>query len=230
MDKLETTSSVHQLPELAYTYSALEPHIDAETMRLHHGKHHAGYVATLNSILAKFPDLQKQTALWLLLNLDKVPGRIRTAIRNNAGGHVNHTLFWELMSPTTSSLPSGTLVDALTDNFGSLDKFKQKFELAGNKVFGSGWVWLARAQRDGGRLQIYTTSAHNNPLMQGHYPIMLNDVWEHAYYLKYQNRRADYLKSWWSIVNWDEATARFERSDASAVQDWEDEGGQTAVV
>lgn len=230
MDNLVTNQSAHVLPELPYSPAALEPCIDAQTMMLHHDKHHATYVTTLNSTLEKFPELHERTALWLLLNLDKVPSKIRTAVRNNAGGHVNHSMFWNAMSPSSSSGPAGLLGEAINHNFGSLDKFKRKFEEAGKKVFGSGWVWLARVQRDGGKLQIYTTRGHDNPLMKGHFPILLNDVWEHAYYLKYQNQRADYLKAWWDIVNWDEAGGRFERSDKSAVQHWEDEGGAVPGV
>lgn len=214
----------HLLPHLPYAYAALEPHIDARTMKLHHDKHHASYVANLNSALEKYPELHDRTALWLLLNLDKIPEKARTAVRNNAGGHVNHSLFWRSMS-AAGSVPSGLLVDAINRDFGSLDQFKVQFSQAGEKHFGSGWVWLARAQQEGGELQIYTTSGHDNPLMQGHFPILVNDVWEHAYYLKYENRRGDYLKGWWLVVNWQEAARRFERSDQSAEQGWECEGG-----
>jgi len=213
----------HMLPSLPYDYAALEPHIDAQTMMLHHDKHHASYVANLNSTLEKFPELHERNALWLLLNLSEVPQKIRTAVRNNAGGHVNHSLFWRAMSPAASG--AGPLADAIDRDFGSLEQFKVQFAEAGGKLFGSGWVWLARAQQDGGRLQVYTTSGHDNPLMQGHFPILVNDVWEHAYYLKYENRRGDYLKGWWSVVNWEEAARRFERSDLSPEQRWEGDGG-----
>ena len=213
----------HMLPSLPYDYAALEPHIDAQTMMLHHDKHHASYVANLNSTLEKFPELHERNALWLLLNLSEVPQKIRTAVRNNAGGHVNHSLFWRAMSPAASG--AGPLASAIDRDFGSLEQFKAQFAEAGGKLFGSGWVWLAMAQQDGGRLQVYTTSGHDNPLMQGHFPILVNDVWEHAYYLKYENRRGDYLKSWWSVVNWDEAARRFERSDHSAERESEGEGG-----
>lgn len=214
----------HLLPHLPYGYAALEPHIDARTMKLHHDKHHASYVANLNSALEKYPELHDRTALWLLLNLGKIPEKMQTAVRNNAGGHVNHSLFWRSMS-AAGSVPSGLLVDAINRDFGSLDQFKVQFSQAGEKHFGSGWVWLARAQQDDGKLQIYTTSGHDNPLVQGHFPILVNDVWEHAYYLKHENRRGDYLKGWWSVVNWQEAARRFERSDQSAEQGWESEGG-----
>jgi len=214
----------HLLPALPYAHAALEPHIDAHTMMLHHDKHHASYVTNLNSALEDFPELQERTASWLLLNLDKVPEKIRTAVRHNAGGHVNHSLFWRAMSPAGDGAPSGLLADAIRRNFGSFGLFKDLFDDAGAKLFGSGWVWLARA-RDGGKLEVTTTSGHDNPLMQGRFPLLVNDVWEHAYYLKHENRRADYLKGWWPVVNWEEAAGRFERSDDRAKDDWENEGG-----
>ena len=213
----------HILSPLPYDHASLEPHIDARTMTLHHDKHHASYVENLNSALEKFPELQERSALWLLLNLSKVPQTIRSAVRNNAGGHVNHSLFWRAMSPAASA-PAGALAEAIDRDFGGFDRFKTQFAEAGSKHFGSGWVWLARAQEDGGKLSVYTTPGHDNPLMQGHFPILLNDVWEHAYYLKYENRRGDYLKGWWPVVNWDEAARRFERSDHSAERDREGEG------
>jgi len=220
----------HMLPPPPYYHASLEPHIDARIMALHHDQHHASYVANLNSALEEFPELHEHTALWLLLNLSKVPQQIRTAVRNNAGGHVNHCLFWRAMSPAASGAPAGPLADAIDRDFGSLERLKVRFAEAGGKLFGSGWVWLARAQQDGGRLQVYTTSGHDHPLMQGHLPILVNDVWEHAYHLEYENRRADYLKAWWPVVNWEEAARRFERSDRSAEQDWEGEGGSRLTV
>jgi len=220
----------HLLPALTYDAAALEPYIDAQTMRLHHGQHHASYIANLNSILEEFPDLRERSALWLLLNLNKVPQKIRTAVRNNAGGHVNHSLFWQAMSPASGSAPAGPLAEAITRDFGGLEQLKARFDDAGGKLFGSGWVWLARAQRDGGRLEIRTTSGHDNPLMQHHFPLLLNDVWEHAYYLKHENRRGDYLKRWWAVVNWEEAARRFERSDHAVERDWEAEGGSLLAV
>lgn len=216
----------HQLPPLPYDYAALEPHIDARTMELHHDKHHASYVAGLNAALEKLPDLQERSATWLLLNLNKVPEAVRTAVRNNAGGHVNHSLFWRAMTPAGAAAPEGSLADAIKRDFGSLEKFKARFAEAGTKLFGSGWVWLARAQLEGGKLLVLATPGHENPLMQGHFPILVNDVWEHAYYLKHQNRRPEYLDRWWSIANWQEAARRFGRSDHTAEQDWEDEGGR----
>jgi Fe-Mn family superoxide dismutase len=215
----------HLLPALPYDPAALEPHIDARTMLLHHGQHHASYVANLNSALEESPELHERSALWLLLNLAKLPQKIRSAVRHNAGGHVNHSLFWRAMSPASGGAPAGPLADAIKRDFGGLEQLKAQFDDAGGKLFGSGWVWLARTQRDGGGLEIYTTSGHDNPLMQVHFPILLNDVWEHAYYLKHENRRAEYLKSWWAVVNWPEAARRFERSDHSVERDWEAEGG-----
>jgi superoxide dismutase, Fe-Mn family len=218
----------HLLPPLPYDYAALEPYIDARTMMLHHDKHHASYVEKLNTVLQPFPELREKTALWLLLNADKLPQEIRAAARNNAGGHVNHSLFWQAMSPVSNQgggMPAGPLADAIKHDFGSFDLFKARFDKAGVTLFGSGWVWLARAQNDGGRLEVITTSGHDNPLMQGHFPLLLNDVWEHAYYLKHENRRADYLPAWWQVVNWQEAARRYERSDHSAEQRWDADGG-----
>jgi superoxide dismutase, Fe-Mn family len=215
----------HVLPALPYEYAALEPSIDARTMMLHHDKHHASYVDNLNAALEEFPDLQERTALWLLLNLIKVPKEIRTAVRHNAGGHVNHSLFWWAMSPPGDDAPTGALADAIVRDFGNVEQFKARFAEAGEQRFGSGWVWLARTQLAGGRLQVFSTFGHESPLLQGHYPILLNDVWEHAYYLKYENRRADYLNAWWTVVNWGEAAQRFQDSDRSAacIREGEDE-------
>ena len=214
----------HELPPLPYGYAALEPHIDARTIMLHHDKHHATYVNNLNAALAKLPELQERSAVWLLRNLDKVPEAARTAVRNNAGGHLNHSLFWRAMSPKGGAAPTGLLGDAIKRDFGSFEQFKTQFEEAGEKLFGSGWVWLARVQKEGGKLQVYTTSGHDNPMMQGHFPLLLNDVWEHAYYRKHENRRADYLNRWWAIANWEEAARRFEVSEDSGQKEWEDEG------
>jgi Fe-Mn family superoxide dismutase len=225
MATLETVQSRHLLPALPYRHASLEPHIDARTMTLHHDKHHASYVDNLNSALAKYPELRERTAVWLLLNPGKIPEAARTAVRNNAGGHVNHSMLWRAMSPGGGGEPTGALADAIKRDFGSFAQFKSQFAEAGGKVFGSGWVWLARVQKDGGKLRIYTTAGHDNPLLQGHFPVLLNDVWEHAYYLKHENRRADYLNAWWAVANWEEAARRFELSDDSAEQEWEAEGG-----
>lgn len=214
MDTLSAVLSNHVLPALPYPVAALEPYIDARTMTLHHGKHHAAYVANLNEALEKYPDLRQHDALWLLLNARKVPREIRSAVRDNAGGHLNHSMLWRAMAPAAGDAPEGRLADAIARDFGSLELFKTQFEAAGAKLFGSGWVWLARGWQDGGRLHVYTTSGHENPLVKGRFPILVNDVWEHAYYLKHENRRAEYLKNWWQIVNWQEAAQRFKSSES----------------
>jgi Fe-Mn family superoxide dismutase len=200
----------HELPPLPYDYNALEPHIDAQTMTLHHDKHHATYVNNLNTALEKYPDLQNKSAEELIRDLNSVPEDIRTAVRNNGGGHVNHTMFWQIMGPNGGGEPTGALAQAINEAFGSFDEFKKQFNDAGAKRFGSGWVWLVRTS--GGQLQITSTANQDNPLSEGHYPIMGNDVWEHAYYLKYQNRRPEYLSAWWNVVNWDEVNKRFEQA------------------
>ena len=220
----EAGTSKHILPPLSYDYAALEPHIDARTMLLHHDKHHASYVTNLNSMLEKFPELRRRTASWLLLNPGKIPEQIRTAVHHNAGGHLNHSLLWRAMSPDGDGAPSGLLADAIKREFGSFEQFKARFDDAGAKLFGSGWVWLTLSP-DGGKLEVITTSGHDNPLIQGHVPLLVNDVWEHAYYLKYENRRADYLHGWWSVVNWEEAASLFEHGDRRAEDSWESEGG-----
>ena len=216
MDQLATTHATHVLPALPYAHAALEPHIDARTLRLHHGKHHASYVKNLNSAIEQYPDLRERSATWLLLNPIRIPDAAQTAIRNNAGGHINHSLFWRAMSPSGGGAPTGALAAAINDEFGSFKLFKSKFEGVGASYFGSGWIWLTRSQQDGGRLEILTTFGHGNPLAQGSYPLLVNDVWEHAYYLKYENRRGDYLKQWWTVVDWTEAARRFEAPDLPA--------------
>lgn len=200
----------HTVPDLPYEYNALEPHIDEATMRLHHDKHHAAYVNNLNAALEQHPDLQNMSADELIKNLDRVPESIRAAVRNNGGGHVNHTMFWEIMGPDGGGEPTGALADAINEAFGSFDDFKTKFNEAGTKRFGSGWAWLARGA--GGKLEVTSTANQDNPMSDGSYPIFGNDVWEHAYYLKYQNRRPEYLAAWWNVVNWEEVARRFERS------------------
>jgi Fe-Mn family superoxide dismutase len=224
MDNLVTEQSRHLLPVLAYSHASLEPHIDARTMTLHHMKHHASYVENLNSALEKYPALRGRTAIWLLLNPGEIPQEARAAVRNNAGGHVNHSMLWRAMSPGKGGEPAGALADAIKHDFGSFEQFKTRFDEAGATLFGSGWVWLARARQDGGRLQVCTTSGHDNPLMQGQFPILVNDVWEHAYYLKHENRRGDYLKGWWPVVNWEEAARRFESPGLIPGLRREDEG------
>jgi Fe-Mn family superoxide dismutase len=202
----------HELPPLPYDYSALEPYIDSQTMHLHHDAHHATYVKNLNAALEKYPQLQNKPADDLLRTINSVPEDIRTAVRNNGGGHVNHSMFWRIMKGKGGGEPKGKIADALKKTFGSFDTFKQQFNDAGTKVFGSGWVWLARSES--GKIQIVTTPNQNNPLSDGLFPIMGNDVWEHAYYLKYNNRRPEYLQAWWNVVNWEEIDQRFQQSEA----------------
>lgn len=196
----------YQLPPLPYSYDALSRSIDERTMRLHHDKHHKTYVDNLNKAIATQPNLQNRTPQELIRNLDGVPSEIRTAVRNNAGGHVNHSMFWQIMSPRGGGAPTGNIARAINAQFGSFERFKTQFNDAGTKRFGSGWVWLVR---DGSGLKIISTPNQDNPMMTGMFPIMGNDVWEHAYYLRYQNRRADYLKAWWNVVNWNEINRRF---------------------
>ncbi|MGQ0697415.1 MAG: superoxide dismutase [Panacagrimonas sp.] len=200
----------HVLPPLPYDVAALEPHIDARTMTVHHDKHHATYVKALNTALESAPQsIKDKSADWLLLNLGEVPEKIRTAVRNNAGGHVNHSLLWLAMSPDGGGAPSGALSQAIDSAFGSFDKFKTAFDESGAKLFGSGWVWLVKGQTSKDKVQIVTTTGHENPVSKGLFPLLLNDVWEHAYYLKHENRRPEYLEGWWSVVNWKEAERRF---------------------
>lgn len=194
---------IHQLPDLPYGYDALEPFIDTATMQLHHDKHHAGYVAKLNEALVKHPEIAEKPLEDLLKDLNAVPEDIRAAVRNHGGGHLNHSMFWKMMTPAAESgAPSGKLLEGLRSEFGDVDKFKTAFTDAAMKVFGSGWVWLVS---DEGKLGIMLTPLQDNPIMQGKKPILGLDVWEHAYYLKYQNRRADYIAAWWNVVNWGEA-------------------------
>ena len=197
----------HTLPPLPYAANALEPHIDAQTMEIHHGKHHNAYVTNLNAALEKAPELADKSLDDLLRNLNSVPEAVRTAVRNNGGGHWNHSQFWKTMGPNGGGGPTGKLADAINAAFGDFEKFKEAFNAAGVGRFGSGWVWLVN---EGGKLAITSTPNQDNPLMEGKSaPLLGNDVWEHAYYLKYQNRRPDYLKAWWNTVNWDEVAKRF---------------------
>ena len=195
----------HQLPPLPYDFAALEPHIDAQTMQIHHDKHHAAYVNNLNAALEKYPDLQSKSLEDLLRDLNKVPDDIRTTVRNNGGGHVNHSMFWQIMAPKAGGSPDGALGDAIKTSFGSFDAFKEQFGKAGVGRFGSGWAWLIN---NGGKLSIESTPNQDNPMMEGKKAILGLDVWEHAYYLKYQNRRPDYIAAWWNTVNWPEVAAR----------------------
>lgn len=203
----ELSTNPAQLPPLSYDYGALEPYIDAETMRLHHDNHHKTYVDKLNQALQQAPDLQGRSVEVILRDLNSVPESIRTTVRNNGGGHLNHTIFWQIMAPNAGGEPTGTIAAAINNTFGSFDNFKQQFNQAGGDRFGSGWVWLVRNPQ--GQLQIMTTQNQDNPIQEGMYPILGNDVWEHAYYLKYQNRRPEYLSNWWNVVNWSEVEKRF---------------------
>ena len=195
----------HSLPPLPYDFAALEPHIDTQTMQIHHGKHHAAYVNNLNAALEKHPALASKSVEDLIAGLSAVPEDIRTAVRNNGGGHVNHTMFWQIMGPGKGGAPTGAIADAITGAFGSFDAFKEQMNKAGVGRFGSGWAWLVSS---GGKLAIESTANQDSPLMDGKKAIMGIDVWEHAYYLKYQNRRPDYLGAWWNVVNWDEVNKR----------------------
>jgi superoxide dismutase, Fe-Mn family len=203
------TTDVFKLPPLTYDYNALEPHIDATTMKFHHDKHHAAYVKNLNVAVNKYPQLKTKTVEELLTSLSKLPKDIQTTIRNNGGGHLNHTMYWQIMGPKGGGAPTGAIETAIKHQFGSFDAFKTQFNETGTKIFGSGWVWLVN---DKSKLKIITTPNQDSPITQGLYPIMGNDVWEHAYYLKYQNRRPEYLSAWWNVLNWTEIDRRFEKS------------------
>jgi len=195
-----------ELAPLPYDYTALEPHIDEATMHLHHDKHHQAYVNNLNAAIEKHPELASYSIDDLVKNLATIPEDIRGAVRNNGGGHYNHTLFWSIMSPNGGGEPLGAIGEQIVKDFGSFEDFKKAFNEAGVKQFGSGWAWLVY---EGGKLKITSTPNQDSPLTTGHYPILGNDVWEHAYYLKYNNRRPDYLAAWWNVVNWDEINKRF---------------------
>jgi Fe-Mn family superoxide dismutase len=196
------------LPPLPYAADALEPHIDKMTMEIHHGKHHNAYVTNLNKALESAPNLANKTVEELLANnCAIVPDNIKTAVRNNGGGHINHSMFWTIMGPKAGGPPSGALADAIKSSFGGFDQFKEKFNAAATTRFGSGWAWLVK---DGsGKLDILSTANQDSPVMEGKFPVMGLDVWEHAYYLKYQNRRPDYIGAWWNVVNWEEIAKRF---------------------
>jgi Fe-Mn family superoxide dismutase len=203
----------HSLPKLPYDSSALEPYIDRETMALHHGKHHAAYVNNLNAALETHPDLQSLSVEKLLGRLHEVPSKDRSSIRNNAGGHANHSLFWQIMSPQTDQKPAGEIDEAIRASFGSFDAFRDQFSRAALSVFGSGWAWLIDR---GSKLMIETTPNQDSPFMEGRVPLLGLDVWEHAYYLRFQNRRADYIEAWWHVVNWVEVNRRLRREALSA--------------
>lgn len=201
----------YQLPTLPYPYDALEPYIDARTMELHHAKHHAAYVEKLNAALEKHPEIAGVPLETLLADSARVPEDIRTAVRNHGGGHYNHSLFWQMMAPPSGGgggRPSDALAEALTKTFGSFEQFKEAFGAAAIGHFGSGWCWLVRCDANGNCLEIITTPNQDTPLAYGHTPLLGVDVWEHAYYLKYQNRRAAYVENWWNVVNWVEVERR----------------------
>ena len=197
---------MHELPKLPYAFDALEPHIDARTMEIHHGKHHATYIANLNKALEAHPELQAKSAADLVRDLNALPEGIRNVVRNNGGGHLNHSLFWEIMGPGGGGSPSGQLAAAIDQAFGNIATLKEKLSAAAVGQFGSGWGWLVMK---GGKLEIVARPNQDSPLMDGLAPLLGVDVWEHAYYLKYQNRRADYLQAWWNVVNWNAVADRF---------------------
>ena len=193
------------LPPLPYPTDALEPHIDKMTMEIHHGKHHQAYVTNLNAALEKHPELQSKSIEDLLKGINTVPEDIRTAVRNNGGGHANHSMFWQIMGPNAGGAPTGAIADAINGSFGGFDAFKEQVNKGGAGRFGSGWVWVID---QGGKLVIESTANQDSPLMEGKKPVLGIDVWEHAYYLKYQNRRPDYIGAWWNVVNWTEVNKR----------------------
>lgn len=197
----------YELPELPYAYDALEPHFDKETMNIHHTKHHNTYITNVNAALEGHEDLASKSVEELISDLDSVPESIRTAVRNNGGGHANHSLFWKLLSPNGGGNPTGALGEAINSKFGSFDEFKEKFAAAGKTRFGSGWAWLVLSN---GELEVVSTPNQDSPLMEGKTPLLGLDVWEHAYYLKYQNKRPDYINAFWNVVNWEEVSNRFE--------------------
>ncbi|MGG5368587.1 superoxide dismutase [Enterococcus sp. AZ196] len=192
----------YTLPDLPYGYDALEPYIDVETMHLHHDKHHNTYVTNLNAAIEKYPELAEQSVEELVTNLNEVPEEIRTAVRNNGGGHANHSFFWKIMAPNAGGEPTGAIKDAIDEAFGSFEKMKEEFKTAATGRFGSGWAWLVL---NNGKLEITSTANQDNPLTDGKTPIIGLDVWEHAYYLKYKNVRPDYIAAFWDVVNWDQA-------------------------
>ncbi len=199
----------HSVPPLPYAYNALEPHIDEQTMQIHHDKHHAAYVTNLNAALEKEPSLQNKSIEELISSIDSVPEGIRTAVRNNGGGHANHTMFWEIMGPNGGGQPTGAIADAITKTFGSFDSLKEEFNKAATTRFGSGWAWLVV---NGGKLEVTSTPNQDNPMMEGKTALFGLDVWEHAYYLKYQNRRPEYISAWWNTINWDAVNQRYSKA------------------
>ena len=201
-----TTADAYSLPKLAYDYNALEPFIDAKTMEIHHTKHHQAYINNANKVLADHAELAKLTPEKLVQSLDQVPEAVRTTLRNNAGGHVNHTLFWEVMAPGKGGKPQGKLMEAIQRTFEGFENFQTAFNQAATTRFGSGWAWLVKSDKG---LEVTSTANQDSPLMDGKTPLLGLDVWEHAYYLHYQNRRVDYITAWWNVVNWDAVAKRF---------------------
>jgi superoxide dismutase, Fe-Mn family len=195
----------HTLPPLPYSADALEPHIDKQTMEIHHGKHHNAYVTNLNAALEKAPELQSKSLEDLVKGINSVPDAVRTAVRNNGGGHLNHSMFWQIMTPGGGGAPTGAIADAINSSFGGFDKLKEQFKAAAVGRFGSGWAWVIN---NGGKLVVESTPNQDNPMMDGKKPVFGIDVWEHAYYLKYQNRRPDYIDAWWNVINWSEINKR----------------------
>lgn len=206
----EVFQLAHQLPALPYASNALEPHIDTQTMEIHHGRHHNTYVTNLNNALEGHADLQSKSIEDLISDLNSIPESIRTAVRNNGGGHANHSLFWQILSPNGGGAPSGALADAINNELGGFDKFKEDFAKAGATRFGSGWAWLSVDKNK--KLVVSSTPNQDSPIMEGLTPILGLDVWEHAYYLKYQNKRPDYIAAFWNVVNWDEVAKRYEEA------------------
>jgi Fe-Mn family superoxide dismutase len=197
----------HELPKLPYDYNALEPYIDEQTMNIHHTKHHQAYVNNLNAALEKHPELSEKTLLELIKDLDSVPEDIRTAVRNNGGGHLNHSMFWTLMQKAEGQMPEGAILEAINEKFGSYEEFKDVFSKAATTRFGSGWAWLVLKD---GKLDVVSTANQDNPVSEGLVPVLGLDVWEHAYYLKYQNRRPEYIENWFNVVNWKEVSKLYE--------------------
>jgi superoxide dismutase, Fe-Mn family len=203
---------VFKVIPLPYKYDALEPYIDAATMEFHHDKHYAAYTKNLNAAISEFPDLKTKSAEDLIVDLNSIPEKIRDKVRNNGGGYVNHTMFWEIMGPNSGGKPTGDLAKQIDSTFGSFEKFQEEFNAQGLQRFGSGWVWLVMSQNE---LKIMTTTNQDSPLSEGMYPIMGNDVWEHAYYLKYRNKRDEYLKNWWNVVDWKKVDKRYQTAMSS---------------
>jgi superoxide dismutase, Fe-Mn family len=200
----------YELPPLPYSFDALEPHIDAKTMEIHHDKHHQAYITNANNALKDFPDLAAKPVEVLIADLSVVPEKIRVAVRNNAGGHANHSFFWKILGPNAGGAPTGKLAEAIDSTFGGLEPFKEKLQAAGAARFGSGWAWLVVDKT--GKLEIVSTANQDSPITDGLKPVLGVDVWEHAYYLKYNNRRPEYLQAWWNVVNWDEINKRYQAS------------------